>query len=369
MFPLAELSAAHDVVCSFVSDKALLHEMLTHLLFVTCHIQMGLGHIGIAFLCAEQRRKNMLIRMDVDGPAGREGGEERRDRTLQNGASRKEQRRPDQTQPHNGTASKSARDATGAGRNGAAAAAADPSLPFRRSAPAFILLSVFAYMNVRNRIHRAVRIRGPFDHDAHLTALAADGAAGPEVYGASVDTVVDTAYDILNRKLFSLPKLLLLPRVISRQPLLLAKIFPFILLTDVIKGRIVASVTDRVERFQREARDVDARRRKGEQFDMKNAELLRRSGAGAMQFTQRRWDELTLDYQAKMAAGELLRRTRGYFRWLQRNFVFVVLIDCALAKLLAGGSIVVSEIFVFTRAIEDVVDLLLIRSRSESELA
>ena len=54
---------------------------------------------------------------------------------------------------------------------------------------------------------------------------------------------------------------------------------------------------------------------------------------------------------------------------LQRNFVFVVLIDCALAKLLAGGSIVVSEIFVFTRAIEDVVDLLLIRSRSESELA
>ena len=32
-------------------------------------------------------------------------------------------------------------------------------------------------------------------------------------------------------------------------------------------------------------------------------------------------------------------------------------------------SIVVAEIFVFTRAIEDVVDLLLIRSRSESELA
>jgi hypothetical protein len=55
--------------------------------------------------------------------------------------------------------------------------------------------------------------------------------------------------------------------------------------------------------------------------------------------------------------------------WLQRNFVFVVLIDCALAKLLAEGSIIVAEIFVFSRAIEDVVDLLLIRSRSESELA
>jgi len=46
-----------------------------------------------------------------------------------------------------------------------------------------------------------------------------------------------------------------------------------------------------------------------------------------------------------------------------------VLIDCALAKLLAEASITVSEIFVFSSAIEDVVDLLLIRSRSESELA
>ena len=41
----------------------------------------------------------------------------------------------------------------------------------------------------------------------------------------------------------------------------------------------------------------------------------------------------------------------------------------ALAKLLAEGTIVLSEIYVFSRAIEDVVDLLLIRSRSESELA
>lgn len=128
-------------------------------------------------------------------------------------------------------------------------------------------------------------------------------------------------------------------------------------------------MTDKVEQFQREARDVNSIRQKVEQFDMKNAELLRRSGLGATKFTQRRWEELTLEYQAKMAAGDLLRRTRGFFLWLQRNFVFVVLIDCALAKLLAEGSIVVAEIFVFSRAIEDVVDLLLIRSRSESELA
>ena len=37
--------------------------------------------------------------------------------------------------------------------------------------------------------------------------------------------------------------------------------------------------------------------------------------------------------------------------------------------MLAEGTIVLSEIYVFSRAIEDVVDLLLIRSRSELELA
>mmetsp|Transcript_46039 Transcript_46039/g.97689 ORF Transcript_46039/g.97689 Transcript_46039/m.97689 type:complete len:1010 (+) Transcript_46039:267-3296(+) len=362
MFPIAELSASYDIVNSFVSDKESLRVMLIHLLFVTFHIQIGLGHIGIAFLTSEQRRKNMLIRMDVENPppgddevadvaAADEGGHDSHKK-------KKEER---------GKKEKF-----------------DPSRRFRQTAPSFIFLTVlpymfqiilfgnlnkFAFINVRNRIHRSVRISELFDHDSHLTAMAGEGAAGPDVYAGSMDTVVDTAYNVFNRKLFSLPKLLLLPGVISRQPLLLVKIFPFILLTDMLKGRIVASVTDKVEQFQREARDVDSVRQKVEQFDLKNAELLRRSGIGATKFTQRRWDELTLEYQAMMAAGELLRRTRGYFMWLQRNFVFVVLIDCALAKLLAEGSIVVAEIFVFSRAIEDVVDLLLIRSRSESELA
>ncbi|KAL7539301.1 hypothetical protein ACHAXR_009291 [Thalassiosira sp. AJA248-18] len=361
MFPLHELAASYDIVTSFVSDKDLLHDMLAHLLFVTFHIQMGLGHIGIAFLTSEQRRKNMLIRMDIENP---------------NPSKNKSKK---QKQNNNGEATDRVGDTTDGKKK-----KFDPSRNFRRSAPTFILFTVlpymfqiilfgnlnkFAFINVQDQIHRSVRIHELFDHDSHLTAIASESATSPDVYASSMDTVVGTAYDIFNRKLFSLPKLMILPGVISRQPLLLVKIFPFIFFTDIMKGRIVASVTDKVEQFQREARDVNSVRQKVEQFDMKNAELLRRSGIGATRFTQRRWEELTLEYQAKMAAGGLLRRTRGFFLWLQRNFVFVVLIDCALAKLLAEGSIVVAEIFVFSRAIEDVVDLLLIRSRSESELA
>lgn len=350
MLPLSELRASYDIVKSFAGASSEGYDqmvaMLKHLLFVTFHIQMGTGHIGIAFLTAEQRRKNMLIRMDVD------------------------------EKPINVNGAKSS--------SGKIEKKFDPSRKFRRSAPSFILFTVlpymfqiilfgnlnnYSFMYVRNEIHRSVRVKELFEHDSHLTALANDSATSPDVYASAMDTVVSTSYDIFNRKLFSLPKLLILPGVIARQPMLLVKIFPMIFVTDVIKGRIVASVTDRVEEFQREAREVNSIRQKVEQFDMKNAELLRRSGLGATAFTQRRWDDLTQSYQAKMAAGDLLKRTRGFYMWLQRNFVFVVLIDCALARLLAEGSIVVSEIFVFSRAIEDVVDLLLIRSRSESELA
>ena len=62
--------------------------------------------------------------------------------------------------------------------------------------------------------------------ESHLVAIASDSATSPGVYASAMDTVVSTAYDIINRKLFSLPKLLILPGVISRQPSLLIKIFP-----------------------------------------------------------------------------------------------------------------------------------------------
>lgn len=46
-----------------------------------------------------------------------------------------------------------------------------------------------------------------------------------------------------------------------------------------------------------------------------------------------------------------------------------VLVDCALAQLMSAGKIVAAVIFVFSRAIEDAVDMALMRSRSEAELA
>lgn len=184
-----------------------------------------------------------------------------------------------------------------------------------------------------------------------------------------MDTVVTTTYDMFNRKLFSLPKVLLLPSVISRTPQMMAQIFPVIFLSDWLKGKMINYMTTKIESLQKEIQELSAVRSKIEAFDIKNAELLQRSGKGATQFTQKRWEELSVKIQSKTVVSDLISRTKGFFSWIQRNFVFSVLVDCALANLIAIGRIVSAEIFVFSRAIEDAVDMMLMKSRSEAELA
>ena len=98
---------------------------------------------------------------------------------------------------------------------------------------------------------------------------------------------------------------------------------------------------------------------------MKNAELLQRSGNGATAFTKRKWTEITEQIQEKAVVGSLLGRTRGYFEWLNRNYIFLSLIQCALANLIAADKIKSADIFVFTRATEDLIDLLLMMPNEE----
>jgi len=184
-----------------------------------------------------------------------------------------------------------------------------------------------------------------------------------------MNKVVSTVYEIFNRKLFSLPKVLLLPGVMSRQPMLVVTVFPFIFLSDWVKASAVSYMTKQIETLQKEIQDLKAVRSKVEAFDIKNAELLQRSGKFATQFTERRWEDLTVKVQARVIVSELLTRSKGFFAFMQRNFVFTVLIDCALANLIVASKILPSETFVFSRAIEDAVDMVLMRSRSEAELA
>lgn len=138
--------------------------------------------------------------------------------------------------------------------------------------------------------------------------------------------VVTTSYDLFNRKLFSLPKILLLPQIFARQPLLLVQAFPFIFLSDWIKASAMAYLTKVIESLQQELKDLRGIRTKVESFDIKNADLLQRSGHGAAAFTRKKWQDLTVKVQTRNVVTELLTRSKAFFSFMQHNFVFVILI-------------------------------------------
>lgn len=70
-------------------------------------------------------------------------------------------------------------------------------------------------------------------------------------------------------------------------------------------------MTTRVEALQKEIKELSAVRGTIEAFDIKNAELLQRSGKGATQFTQKRWETLTVKIQGKTVVSDLITRTKG----------------------------------------------------------
>jgi hypothetical protein len=379
LFPIAEMKAAYAIMAAF-ADPAVLEKQAYHLLFVTFHIQVGMGYVGIDFLRKEQHRRNQLVRLDVadaeeDSKHGSNvdaKGETLSPATIKLKRSQRFQRT-------------------------AAPFIVFTALPYMFQIILYGNINKFSFSCLQHDLHRQVRLNQLFDNDSHLLSLALDSPISPEckchlcnaenilsvsidysvdcpalhalvthnfawiahsslcsltrlheyylskiqyntiAYANSISSVASTVYDMFNRKMFSLPKVLLLPAVMARQPLLVAQVFPFIFLSDWIKASAVSFMTTKIESLEKESQDARAIRSKVEAFDMKNAELLQRSGIGATRFTQRRWEELTVKVQAKDVVSDLLSRSKGFFSFIQRNFVFSVLIDCALANLIAAG--------------------------------
>mmetsp|Transcript_24381 Transcript_24381/g.57387 ORF Transcript_24381/g.57387 Transcript_24381/m.57387 type:complete len:877 (-) Transcript_24381:2265-4895(-) len=356
IFPIAEVQASYDIVDEFVHEEGLLKDQVSSLFFITFHIQVGIGYLGIDFLKQEQHRRNELVRMDMN---------------IIN-----EEKSDEKSKPLSSVEVK--KSTSGKEK------VINRSLTFQRSAAPFIFftavpymvkvisygnLNAFAFSCMRDDIHRSVRLFKLFDHDNHLVALTEHSAKSPADFANYMDTVVDTTYQLFNRKLFSLPKVMLLPLVMTKQPKMIAQIFPIIFITDWLKGRAVSYMTNRIEDLEKDIQELNAVISKVESFDLKNSELLHRSGPGAMDFTKQKWLDLTVQVQMKKVVSALTSRTKGFFSFIQRNFVFSVLVDCALAQLMTSGKIVAADIFVFSRAIEDTVDMILMRSRSEAELA
>merc|ERR1712194_852435 len=99
---------------------------------------------------------------------------------------------------------------------------------------------------------------------------------------------------------------MLIPGIVAKQPMMMLKIFPLILMSDWIKSIIVAVITTEVERVNKEVKDLESMRTKVEQYDLKNSELIKRSGHKSVRFTERKWISLTEAIQDKKARTSLM---------------------------------------------------------------
>jgi len=247
LLPIQEFINAHDIITEFV-DPAELYPKIVHLFFVTFHIQVGMGFLGIEFLRAEQSRKNALIKIEDDV---KKHATEVQSANGRNTNDKNKKKSTDESEEKY-----------------------DASRNFRKSAGPFIFffalpymlqivlyggMNMYAFHCFRDDIHRAIRLNDLFANDGSrfvATATAKESNLSPDAYATNSETVVTTVYDLVNRNLFSLPKLMLLPGIIAKQPMMLLKITPMILFADWIKSTIVSAITTEVERVNKEVKDV-----------------------------------------------------------------------------------------------------------------
>jgi hypothetical protein len=258
LFPVDEVQAAYDIVDRFILEPGLLKHQVSRLFFTTLHLQCGIGYIGIDFLTAEQERRNQLVRMDMN---------EKKD-VSQNGS----------TGTMNKKTKASMMEKSRKFQTSAAPFIFFVAVPYMLKIIAFGNLNAFAFACFKNDVHQAVRLHDLFAHENNLVAMATHSAKSPADYGDYMNVVVSTTYDLFNRKMFSLPKVMLLPMIMMRQPKMVAQIFPIIFVTDWMKGRVVAYMTNRIEHLEKERQQLVSMRSKVESFDIKNAELLQRAG-------------------------------------------------------------------------------------------
>ena len=248
LMPIKEFKAAHDIMTEFI-DPTELYAKSKHLLFVTFHIQVGMGYLGIEFLRAEQGRKNQLVKIEEEVKKNGDGTDS--DNAVQMNGTKKKTKSTEKKMKQ--------KDASEKFRKSAGPFIFFVALPYMMQIVFYGGMNMYAFHCFRDDIHRAIRLNDLFANNGArfvATATSKESNLSPDAYASNSETVVTTVYDMFNRNLFSLPKLMLIPGIIAKQPMMVVQITPMILFSDWLKSVVVAAITTEVERVNKEVKDV-----------------------------------------------------------------------------------------------------------------
>lgn len=329
MFPVQEICANYATIAEFVGP-ARMKEMTMELMIDTLHTQVALGYLGVDF--TRQGKLREITALQVG-----EG--------------------------------------------------ALPAVGYAKHVVGFILLTAMPYIMQRtlmeniNNYHfglysanaeRALRLEALFpvgaqQHEDSLLAAVASSNLTVGGYVESYNNVLSSSYRIVERRVFSIPKIALMPGMLLAKPSLLVTVLPACLALDAGKAAFTTLLSNSIEAFRREQKDLENRRQRIEQHDTKNEEVIRLSEASGL--TRKRWETLSAELQLLSWKKESLETARSFTDWLYWQDMMIPGIEVALAYLLEMGYIRNVDLFLYIRVVEDAIDLALTRSRVQATLA
>ncbi len=293
LFPISELALAYSTAELFAG--AALEPAAARLALISITSQLPLGVVTTNNLRAAQQRKNAMLTVGTEG-----GMAATKFTRLVAGAS-------EWPEPQ--------REAARAERvhipvcPGFIAFTAVPFF-FQRS----VVESINAHAMLRfvDSVENSMRLHAVLRSGATLAAAATDETIDSQA--THLRQVLTTSYRLLERKLFTLPRLALLPGALVGHPVASAAGMAIALAFDGAKAKAVAFITSRIENLNRESRKLSSKRSRVEAHDSQHAGLLR--GARAEAFTRAHWQALTMELQDLTKRTRALEGVRMWIRWL-----------------------------------------------------
>mmetsp|Transcript_10613 Transcript_10613/g.19597 ORF Transcript_10613/g.19597 Transcript_10613/m.19597 type:complete len:828 (-) Transcript_10613:18-2501(-) len=336
LLPVNELSEAYGMIGEFVGPEKL-DKLSVALLIITVNCQVSLGYLGIAYLKQGQSRKNALVFISGAGEAP----------------------------PRPGAARSFAKTVF--------LYMTTQALPYMLQRVALENINTYAYGRFARKLELSVRLQSVFPSGVAgrpgdtLLAAVLGSRHTTEAYTDSYNSMVGLIFGTIERKLFSVPKLLLLPGMLVQQPWLVVSVVPASVGLEMFRAHTMAALTKSIEKFAREITELAQRRRKIEQHDTKNEELIRRSGLS--DFAEQQWRHLAGEIERKTLKYTALGSLRGFINSLYRQDVLSPCYELVIAFLLESQAIRSADIWVYLRAIEDSIDFALTRPRMDASLA
>ncbi|CAK0811106.1 unnamed protein product [Prorocentrum cordatum] len=222
------------------------------------------------------------------------------------------------------------------------------------------------------KLEREFRINSYFPQSVTGTGSTLLGAVHGskytvESYAHAFNGLVGTCSNVIEGKLFRLPKLLLLPGMLMNQPWLVVTVLPASVFLDVGRTKVVGSMTKRIEKMSKEVQELASRRQKMEQHDTKHEELIRRGSSSG--FAEGQWREIAMEIEGKALRTQALKSLRDFINHLYHKDALDPGFEVVISWLLQFGHITVTDIFLYLRVVQDAIDLLLTRFRMDARLA